>query len=137
MRRTLFEPEHEFFRDTVRRCFETEFLPRNAEWEAAGEVSREAWREMGRQGWLCTLIPEEYGGAGVDERYAAILLEEQYRLGLTGPGWSLHSDIIAYSASIIASSFNSWGRGQLRSQRRALVLLCRPALHGAAPGRQH
>ncbi|SFI08867.1 acyl-CoA dehydrogenase family protein [Albimonas pacifica] len=95
MRRTLFEPEHEFFRDTVRKYFETEFLPRNPAWEAAGEVPREAWRAMGEQGWLCTLIPEAYGGAGVDERYAAILLEEQYRLGLTGPGWSLHSDIIA------------------------------------------
>ena len=40
MRRTLFEPEHEFFRDTVRRCFETEFLPRNAEWEATGAESK-------------------------------------------------------------------------------------------------
>ncbi|MEC9433828.1 MAG: acyl-CoA dehydrogenase family protein [Pseudomonadota bacterium] len=95
MRRTLFEPEHDFFRDTVRKYFEQEFLPRNPEWEAAGEVSREAWRAMGEQGWLCTLIPEEYGGVGVDERYATILLEEQYRLGLTGPGWSLHSDVIA------------------------------------------
>jgi alkylation response protein AidB-like acyl-CoA dehydrogenase len=95
LRRTIFEEEHEFFRDNVRRFFEREIAPFHTEWEEAGEVSREAWLKMGRNGYLCTLIPEDYGGAGADERFATILLEEQYRQGLTGPGFSLHSDIIA------------------------------------------
>ncbi len=50
---------------------------------------------MGAQGFLCTQIPEEYGGSGVDERFAAILIEEQYRLGMCGAGFPLHSDLVA------------------------------------------
>lgn len=95
MRRKIFEAEHEYFRQNVRRFFERELMPHNEEWEKAGEVSRDAWLKMGANGFLCTLIPEQYGGAGVDERFASILIEEQYRLGMTGPGFSLHSDIIA------------------------------------------
>lgn len=95
MRRPIFSEEHEFFRDTVRRFFEREFLPHYRDWDAAGEVPRAAWRAMGDKGFLCTLIPEQYGGVGADELYAATLLEEQYRLGMTGAGFSLHSDIIA------------------------------------------
>ncbi len=95
MRRTIFDSDHAYFRDSVAKFFTREMLPQNAAWEAAGEVSRDAWKAMGEQGYLCTLMPEEYGGAGADERFAAILLEEQYRLGMTGPAWSLHSDIIA------------------------------------------
>jgi len=95
MRRRIFEAEHEYFQENVRRFFERELMPHNEDWERAGEVSRDAWLKMGANGFLCTLIPEEYGGAGVDERFATILIEEQYRLGMTGPGFSLHSDIIA------------------------------------------
>jgi alkylation response protein AidB-like acyl-CoA dehydrogenase len=40
-------------------------------------------------------IPEESGGVGADRRYSIILMEEQYRLNLTGLGFALHSDIVA------------------------------------------
>src|SRR3546814_20661732 len=40
-------------------------------------------------------MPEQYGGAGVDRRYSVVLMEKQGRAGLSGPGWSLHSDIVA------------------------------------------
>jgi acyl-CoA dehydrogenase len=42
---------------------------------------------------LCPTIPEQYGGVGADFRYNAIVTEEVARFGLTGIGWSLHSDI--------------------------------------------
>ena len=93
--RTLFGEEHELFRASVRRFFETELAPRHEAWEDAGVVERAAWTRAGELGFLCTAIPEAYGGAGADRRYATILMEEQARLNLTGLGFALHSDIVA------------------------------------------
>lgn len=91
--RKVFEAEHELFRDTVRRFLETEAVPFHAQWEKDGQVDRELWRKAGEQGFLCPTVPEEYGGVGVDFRYNAIIDEEISRLGLSGIGWGLHSDI--------------------------------------------
>ncbi|WP_461538692.1 acyl-CoA dehydrogenase family protein [Spongorhabdus nitratireducens] len=93
--RTIFEPEHELFRDSVRKFLEKEAVPFHAEWEKAGQIDRELWRKAGEQGFLCPTVAEEYGGVGVDFRYNAIVDEEVARLGLTGIGFGLHSDIVA------------------------------------------
>ncbi|VFT31447.1 putative acyl-CoA dehydrogenase [Pseudomonas aeruginosa] len=42
---------------------------------------------------LCSHLPEEYGGMGADFLYSAVVIEEIGRAGLTGIGFSLHSDI--------------------------------------------
>ena len=56
---------------------------------------REVWRKAGKAGLLCFDVPEEYGGPGVaDFRYNVIVSEEQTRAGASGPGFSVHSDII-------------------------------------------
>lgn len=93
--RPNFSAEHEEFRGTARRFFEREVAPHHGEWEKAGVAPREVWRKAGEAGILCTTIPEAYGGSGVDRLFAAILIEEQARLGLSGPGFSTHSDIVA------------------------------------------
>ncbi len=93
--RTIFSPEHEAFRDSVRKFFEREVAPFHADWEEAGVAPREIWQKAGAEGFLCTTLPEECGGSGVDRLFAAILIEEQARLGLSGPGFSTHSDIVA------------------------------------------
>ena len=93
--RTLFDEEHEMFRESVRRFFERELAPHHEAWEEVGEVPREAWLAAGRHGFLCAAIPAEYGGSGGDRRYSIVLMEEQARLNLTGLGFALHSDIVA------------------------------------------
>jgi acyl-CoA dehydrogenase len=93
--RTLFKEEHEIFRESVRRFFERELAPHHEEWEEKGEVPRWAWKKAGEYGFLCVAIPEEWGGVGADRTYSIILMEEQYRLNLTGLGFALHSDIVA------------------------------------------
>jgi alkylation response protein AidB-like acyl-CoA dehydrogenase len=93
--RDLLTEEHEAFRRTARTFFERSCVPHQEEWEAAGVVSREVWREAGKQGLLGFDVPEEYGGAGVkDFRYNMILAEEACRAGATGPGFNLHNDIV-------------------------------------------
>ncbi len=93
--RSIFTPDHVLFRDQVRKFYEREIQPHHAQWEKDGIVPKSAWRKAGENGFLCTSMPEEYGGAGTDKLYAAILMEEQARMGLTGPGFGLHSEIIA------------------------------------------
>ena len=95
MPRTLFSDEHQMFRDQVRRFAETEIAPHHDAWEKAGQVPRDVWRKAGELGMLCSSMPEEYGGGGVDRLYSVIVMEELARVGATGPGFGLHSEIVA------------------------------------------
>jgi alkylation response protein AidB-like acyl-CoA dehydrogenase len=93
--RDLFEPEHESFRQTVRTFFEKEVVPFHDQWEKDGAVPRDVWLKAGEAGLLCFDVPEEYGGPGVpDFRYNQVLSEEQTLSGASGPGFSVHTDII-------------------------------------------
>ncbi len=93
--RPLFGSDHELFRDSVRRFLEAEAVPFHAQWEKEGHVDRALWRKAGEQGLLCSHLPEAYGGMGADFLYSTVVIEEIGRLGLTGIGFSLHSDIVA------------------------------------------
>jgi alkylation response protein AidB-like acyl-CoA dehydrogenase len=91
--RTIFEPEHEQFRESVRKFLETHAVPFHAQWEKDGQIDREFWYKAGEMGFLAPSMPEEYGGMGLDFRYNTVLDEELIKLGLTGPGFGLHNNI--------------------------------------------
>jgi len=93
--RTVFRDDHEMLRASARRFFEKECLPKQAEWDKAGKVDRETWLKAGREGLLCLTLPTEYGGGGGDFGHAVIMSEEMHRSGVSGLGFSVHSDIIA------------------------------------------
>ncbi|SED14202.1 acyl-CoA dehydrogenase [Rhizobiales bacterium GAS191] len=95
MTATLFQEEHELFRATVRRFVETEVAPHHARWEKDGVVGRDLWRKAGRAGLLLTNIPAEYGGGGADFLTSVVMIEEMMRQVYSGPGFRLHSDIVA------------------------------------------
>ncbi|XP_044097449.1 long-chain specific acyl-CoA dehydrogenase, mitochondrial isoform X1 [Neovison vison] len=92
--RRIFSSEHDIFRKSVRKFFQEEVIPYHAEWEKAGEVSRELWEKAGKQGLLGINIAERHGGVGGDLYSAAVVWEEQAYSNCTGPGFTLHSDII-------------------------------------------
>ncbi|ANS69386.1 long-chain-acyl-CoA dehydrogenase [Streptomyces lincolnensis] len=95
MKRQIFAPEHDAFRETVRGFLAREVLPYYEQWEKDGIVSREAWRAAGKQGLLGLAVPEEYGGGGTrDFRFSAVLAEEFTRAGAPGLALGLHNDII-------------------------------------------
>ncbi len=93
--REIYTEEHEIFRQSVRRFMDEEIAPKHEMWEEQGYVDRDAWRKAGELGILCMTMPEQYGGSGADQRYSAIVMEEQARVGASGLGFSLHSDIVA------------------------------------------
>jgi alkylation response protein AidB-like acyl-CoA dehydrogenase len=93
--RTLFNADHEAFRDAFRRFVDKEVAPFHAQWEDDGYVDRELWRKAGANGYLCPTMPEAYGGAGVDKLYSVVQIEELARGGFTGVGFGLHNEIVA------------------------------------------
>ena len=96
MRRTIFDDDHDLFRESVRGWVENVFAPGHPEWEQAGIVPKAVFRQAGEQGFLGMAVPEEYGGGGVNDfRFNAILAEEFARAGVSssGLGIQLHNDI--------------------------------------------
>ncbi|MFE9059827.1 acyl-CoA dehydrogenase family protein [Streptomyces mutabilis] len=95
LKRELYGPDHEAFRETVRAFLAKEVAPHHERWEKDGVVDREVWRSAGRQGLLGLAVGEEYGGGGTEDfRYSAVLIEEFARAGASGPALSLHNDIV-------------------------------------------
>jgi alkylation response protein AidB-like acyl-CoA dehydrogenase len=96
MRRRLFEDEHEDFRASWRTFLEREVAPHYEQWERERLVPREVFAKAGGHGFLGMAVPEEHGGAGVDDfRFNVVLSEEAQRggLGSVHLGMSVHSDI--------------------------------------------
>lgn len=93
MRREIFSDEHELFRESFRRFADKEIVPKVEGWNARGMSDRESWRRMGEAGFLGAHGPVEYGGAGGDFLYDAIVMEEMSYLRAHGLMMSLHSDI--------------------------------------------
>jgi acyl-CoA dehydrogenase len=93
--RTLFGAEHDLFRESVRAFVASEIVPFHGAWEEAGVVPRELWRKAGEAGFLCTAVPEEYGGQGGDFLFSLVVAEELSSAGATGPFFHLHSDVVA------------------------------------------
>jgi alkylation response protein AidB-like acyl-CoA dehydrogenase len=94
MKRQIFAPEHEAFRETVRTFLAKEVLPHYEQWEKDGIVSRDAWRAAGSRG--CSDSPSRRStGAGARR----LPLQRRARRGVRARGAAglalgLHNDII-------------------------------------------
>ena len=96
MQRTIFEAEHDMFREGARRFFRERIGPHAERWREQGYVDRDAFRLAGEQGYLLMWADEKYGGAGItDFRYEQILDEENHYFGETGFFLVLHSRLVA------------------------------------------
>ena len=96
MQRTIFEPEHKQFRDSVRRFMQAEVGPHADRWRKEGMVDRETFLKAREQGLLCVFAEEKYGGAEIkDVRFDQIIIEENMRHGDIGFYIHLHSDLVA------------------------------------------
>ncbi|WP_348812653.1 acyl-CoA dehydrogenase family protein [Flavobacterium maritimum] len=87
--------EHKMMQTMIQEFIAHEIIDHLEEWEKNGMVSRDIWQRAGELGLLCLDMPEIYGGGGLDFTFNALLIEEFAKKGITGPGFSLHSDIVA------------------------------------------
>src|SRR5690625_2209801 len=82
--RSIFEEQHDEFRDMVRRFVGKEVVPYMEAWADAGMVDRDLFRKAGEAGILGMSAPEQFGGGGVDDfRFNAIVIEELASVGAT------------------------------------------------------
>ncbi|HEB91660.1 MAG TPA: acyl-CoA dehydrogenase [Deltaproteobacteria bacterium] len=102
---SLNSPEHEQFREMVRRFTEEELRPRAREFDEMGRIDKSLFKKMGDLGLLGLRYDPEYGGAGLDWSYTMVLFEELARCDNAGVtmGISVHTDMATPSLAEFGS----------------------------------
>ena len=97
MERTIYEADHESFRQSVREFLDREVQPHLEDYIEHKAIPREFWLEAGKQGFLGLEIPEEYGGSEAgDYRFNAVLNEELSKVNMAFPSCvGIHTDVVA------------------------------------------
>src|SRR5246500_5666485 len=91
MRRTVFNEDHEAFRQVLRDFIEAEVTPHYQEWYDAGIVPRDFYYKLAELGLFGIEVPEEYGGAGIKSfKYSAIETEGVQRAAGSCGGSGAH-----------------------------------------------
>jgi acyl-CoA dehydrogenase len=94
--RALFDDEHEAYRESFRSFLDRVVVPEYPAWRRAGTIPRDVFAVAGEYGFAAMQVPEEHGGAGIDDfRFNVVLAEETMRVGLAGFGLMLatHNDV--------------------------------------------
>ncbi|MFH8368798.1 acyl-CoA dehydrogenase family protein [Streptomyces sp. NPDC018031] len=92
MRRTVFNEDHEAFRETIRDFIAAEVVPHYEEWREAGQAPRSFYKKLGELGVFGIEVPEEYGGAGETSfKFNAVITEEIARAGVSFGGSGVHT----------------------------------------------
>ena len=83
----VLNDEQQALRDMLRTFVAKEVRPKAGEWDASAEFPRETVAKLGELGLLGAMVPEEYGGSGMDTVSYAVAVEEIAKgdgsLGLT------------------------------------------------------
>ncbi|MGO4130486.1 acyl-CoA dehydrogenase family protein [Janibacter sp. RAF20_2_2] len=97
MPRNIYDDDHESFRSSVKEFVDRTLAPRAESMIAEHTIPREVWLEAGKQGFFGLTIPEEFGGAGIDDyRFNAVLAEELARFNVAVSScFGIHADITA------------------------------------------
>ncbi|MFQ5417823.1 MAG: acyl-CoA dehydrogenase family protein [Myxococcota bacterium] len=104
-------PEHELFRETVRKFVEEELRPRAREFDAMGRVDKSLFKKMGDLGMLGLRYDPAYGGAGLDWSFSAVMIEEIAGCDNAGVGMG-----IAVHTDMATPSLAEFGSEELKQQ---------------------
>lgn len=89
--------QQKMIRNMVREFAEKEVAPVAAELDKKGEYPTKTLEKMAKLGLLGTVIPTEYGGAGLDTiSYATVIEEISRKCASTGVITSVHNSLVAY-----------------------------------------
>src|SRR3954468_24017003 len=97
MERTIYEADHESFRQSVKEFLDRQVQPHLEDYLEQKAIPRDFWLAAGKQGFLGLEIPEEYGGAEAgDYRFNAVLMEELSHVNAALSSCvGIHADIVA------------------------------------------
>jgi len=98
-------PEHEAFRETVRKFTEEELRPRAREFDAAGRIDKTLFKKMGDLGMLGLRYDPAFGGSGLDWSFSAVMHEEMGRSDNAGAtlAVSVHTEMATPSLAEFGS----------------------------------
>ncbi|MBA2440622.1 MAG: acyl-CoA dehydrogenase family protein [Thermoleophilaceae bacterium] len=108
--------EQRLVRDTAREFADAEIAPRARESDRSGRFDTEVVAKMASMGFIGAILPEEYGGRGIDHRTYALIVEE------IGRADSSVRTVVSVNTSLVGAAIATWGsEGQ---KRRHLPGIC-------------
>ena len=99
----LLSPEQQQIRDTLRAFARDELAPHAASWDRDHTFPRDALRALGELGALGIVVPDAWGGAGLDYVSLAVALEE------IAAGDGATSTIVSVQNSVVCGPINAFG----------------------------
>lgn len=123
LRYNYFTPEHDMFRQQLRKFVETELAPNVDRWEEQGIFDRWVFEKMGKLGFFGANFPEAQGGSGGDYWYAVVRAEEL--VGSRSAGLTMGLLVQSDMATPIISHIGT---------QEQIDEFLRPALHGEKIG---
>ncbi len=99
----ILTAEQEMIRDTMRAFAQERLAPFAAEWDREHTFPAEALKELGELGALGMVVPDEWGGAGMDYMSLVLTLEE------IAAGDGATSTIVSVQNSLACGITNKYG----------------------------
>src|SRR6201991_5241516 len=102
--------EQRLIRETARDFTDKEIVPRARENDRNEHFDTELVQQIADMGFLGAIVPEEYGGRGVDYRTYALIVEE------IGRGcWAMRT-VVSVVTSLVCSSVVRWGSEEQKQE---------------------
>src|SRR5919202_4608125 len=102
--------EQQLIRETARTFTDREIVPRARENDRNHHFDLDLVGRLAEQGYLGAIVPEQYGGAGLDYRTYALIVEE------VGRGDSAMRTVVSVQTSLVCSSILRWGSDDQRQR---------------------
>jgi alkylation response protein AidB-like acyl-CoA dehydrogenase len=102
--------EQKLIRETARDFTDKEIVPRARENDRNEHFDTELVQKIADMGFLGAIVPEEYGGRGVDYRTYGLIVEE------IGRGDSAMRTVVSVVTSLVCSSIVRWGSEEQKQQ---------------------
>jgi butyryl-CoA dehydrogenase len=102
--------EQRLIRETAREFAEREIVPRARDNDRAERFDTELVQKMADMGYLGAIVPEEYGGRGIDYLTYGLIVEE------VGRGCSAMRTVVSVVTSLVCSSIVRWGTEEQKQE---------------------
>ena len=102
--------EQRLIRETARDFADGEIVPRARDNDRNEHFDTELVQKIADMGFLGAIVPEEYGGRGVDYRTYGLIVEE------IGRGCSAMRTVVSVVTSLVCSSIVRWGSEEQKQE---------------------
>ena len=108
--------EQRLIKETARTFTDKEIVPRTRDNDRNQHFDLELVAKLAEQGYLGAIVPQEYGGAGLDYLTYGLIVEE------VGRGDSSMRTVVSVQTSLVCSAIVRWGTEE--QKQRYLPKLC-------------